>query len=263
MEETEPVSTPETATDTTALVHLYRGELSRSDVWRTRLDTTTNWAITSSAAVISLGISNPQSPHQIFLVGMALVMVFLLLEARRYRYYDLWIHRVRLLERGLLLPALRREPLNEDALHEMALVMARPQLQLSLLSAITTRLHRAYGPVLLMLLLTWLVRLYTHPGGSPPDFHTFVDRARVGGISGYVVLGVVAALALLIAGLLVASLVLRQPEGELRPRPQSRSIPLWERVVRPYAVRGPRHPRPEVRSFQRETRPEPFYKGQA
>src|SRR5262245_37214895 len=28
----------------TALVHFYRGEVQRSNVWRTRLDTTTNWA---------------------------------------------------------------------------------------------------------------------------------------------------------------------------------------------------------------------------
>ena len=28
-----------------ALAHLYRGELYRSTVWRTRLDATTNWAV--------------------------------------------------------------------------------------------------------------------------------------------------------------------------------------------------------------------------
>ena len=28
-----------------ALAHLYRGEMYRSTVWRTRLDTTTNWAV--------------------------------------------------------------------------------------------------------------------------------------------------------------------------------------------------------------------------
>ncbi|MDX1654507.1 MAG: DUF2270 domain-containing protein, partial [Candidatus Competibacteraceae bacterium] len=28
-----------------ALAHLYRGEMYRSKIWRTRLDTTTNWAV--------------------------------------------------------------------------------------------------------------------------------------------------------------------------------------------------------------------------
>ena len=31
------------AADITALSHLYRGEMYRSTVWRTRLDATTNW----------------------------------------------------------------------------------------------------------------------------------------------------------------------------------------------------------------------------
>ena len=29
----------------TALVHLYRGEVARANVWRQRLDATTNWAV--------------------------------------------------------------------------------------------------------------------------------------------------------------------------------------------------------------------------
>ena len=33
-----------------AIGQLYRGELGRSDRWRMRLDTTTNWALTTTAA---------------------------------------------------------------------------------------------------------------------------------------------------------------------------------------------------------------------
>lgn len=36
--------------DITALSHLYRGELYRSTVWRTRLDATTNWAVLDDRA---------------------------------------------------------------------------------------------------------------------------------------------------------------------------------------------------------------------
>jgi Predicted integral membrane protein (DUF2270) len=35
---------------TTAMVHLCRGEVSRANVWRQRLDSTTNWAVLSSWA---------------------------------------------------------------------------------------------------------------------------------------------------------------------------------------------------------------------
>ena len=36
--------------DITALSHLYRGEVYRSTVWRTRLDATTNWAVVTTVA---------------------------------------------------------------------------------------------------------------------------------------------------------------------------------------------------------------------
>ena len=138
----------------TAMAQLFRGELSRSDTWRSRLDTTTNWALTTTAAVISFGFASPNTSHVVFLVGIWMVLGFLLIEARRYRYYDLWIRRVRLLEDGYWAPMLRREPVDPDALRELASHMERPQIQLSLFSAISTRLNRAYGHILLILTLT-------------------------------------------------------------------------------------------------------------
>src|SRR6476660_284135 len=105
----------------TAMAHLYRGELGRSDRWRTRLDTTTNWALTTTAAVISFAFASPSTPHVTIIVGVWMVMTFLLIDARRYRYYDLWNRRVRLLEDGYWSPLLRREPVDPDALKELAL----------------------------------------------------------------------------------------------------------------------------------------------
>ena len=37
---------------TTAMVHLYRGEIQRSNTWRMRLDNTTNWAVIAAGAAI-------------------------------------------------------------------------------------------------------------------------------------------------------------------------------------------------------------------
>jgi uncharacterized membrane protein len=34
----------------TALIHFYRGEVQRSNTWRNRLDTTTNWAVLTAGA---------------------------------------------------------------------------------------------------------------------------------------------------------------------------------------------------------------------
>ena len=74
--------------DITALSHLYRGELYRSTVSRTRLDATTNWAVVTTGLALSLTFSSETaSPLPLVLVGL-LVAVFLLIEARRYRFFD-------------------------------------------------------------------------------------------------------------------------------------------------------------------------------
>ena len=76
--------------DITALSHLYRGELYRSTVWRTRLDTTTNWAVLTTGIALSLTFSSESaSPLPLVLVGL-LVTTFLSIEARRYRFFDFW-----------------------------------------------------------------------------------------------------------------------------------------------------------------------------
>src|SRR4051794_11599610 len=64
------------------MAQIFRGELGRSDRWRTRLDTTTNWALTTTAAVISFGFSSPVASHVTLLVGIWMVTTFLMLEAR-------------------------------------------------------------------------------------------------------------------------------------------------------------------------------------
>jgi len=222
-----------------AMAQLYRGELSRSDKWRTRLDTTTNWALTTTAAVISFGFANASSPHVTFIVGIWMVITFLLIEARRYRYYDLWNRRVRLLEDGYWAPMLRREPIDPDAMRELAVELSRPQIQLSLFSAISTRLNRAYGHILLILTLTWFVKVYSHPV-APESFAAFVDRARIGPLHGGVVMAFLFVMVLVFTYLFVASFFTKAPLGELRTRPRGRRAALWEAFYRPYATLAPR-----------------------
>lgn len=221
-----------------AMAQLFRGELSRSDLWRSRLDTTTNWALTTTAAVISFGFTTSASPV-VFLVGIWMVLSFLLIEARRYRYYDLWIRRVRLLENGYWVPLLRREPSDPDAIRELVTLVERPQIQLSLFSAISTRLNRAYGPILLVLTLTWFVKVYSHPQ-APRDFTEFTSRASVGPVPGGVVMAFLTLLVVGFAYLFAASFFIRAPLGELRPLPRGRRAALWESFYRPYATLAPR-----------------------
>ena len=81
-----------------ALAHLYRGEMYQSKIWRNRLDMTGNWAVVITGIALSLSFSNAEaSPIPLMLVTWV-VVVFLLFEARRYLYYDLFRVRVRVME---------------------------------------------------------------------------------------------------------------------------------------------------------------------
>src|SRR6201996_9514795 len=87
-----------------AIAHLYRGEIYRSTIWRTRLDNTTNWAIVTMGIALSTTFSSPEaSPLPLLLVGL-LIAVFLGMEARRYRYFNVWRARARWLETNFYAP---------------------------------------------------------------------------------------------------------------------------------------------------------------
>jgi uncharacterized membrane protein len=231
----------------TAMAQLYRGELGRSDRWRMRLDTTSNWALTTAGATVSYSMSNAGASHAVILVGLMLMTAFLIIEARRYRYYDLWIHRVRLIEDGYWAPLLRHEPVDPDALKELALELERPQLQLSLFSALATRMSRVYGLLMFAMNMFWFAKVYdlaekieTARLDHALSFPEYVGHARLGFVPGSVVMVGMTLAALVLVTMFVASRVARPPLGELRSRRRSRKVPLWEAFSRPYAVKSPR-----------------------
>src|SRR3974377_1655880 len=82
-----------------AIAHLYRGEIYRSTVWRTRLDNTTNWSIVTLGIALSSTFSSREASElPLILIGL-LLAVFLGLEARRYRYFNVWRGRARFIDR--------------------------------------------------------------------------------------------------------------------------------------------------------------------
>ncbi len=88
----------------TAMSHFYRGEVGRIMAWRARLDNTTNWAITTTSTIFTVAFSIERVPHIIFLFNVAVVGIMLWIEARRYRFYDAFRARVRMLEAHFLVP---------------------------------------------------------------------------------------------------------------------------------------------------------------
>jgi len=103
-----------------ALVHLYRGELSRQTIYRQRLDQTTNWAITVSATMTTVSLANRDIHPNVHYLAIMFVLVFWLLESRRYVYYTLSKERVRILEMGfyagVILTGCVQQPLHSRGL---------------------------------------------------------------------------------------------------------------------------------------------------
>src|SRR5260370_29171907 len=105
-----------------AMIHFYRGEVQRSNTWRNRLDTTTNWAVITAGATLSFVFSSPSNPHFVIPINSILVAIFLLMEARRYRYYEICSSRVRVLETGYFASILDPEntPIDEACAQHLA-----------------------------------------------------------------------------------------------------------------------------------------------
>jgi len=197
--------------------HTYRGELGRTTSWRTRIDRTTNWAVVLTASLLTWAFSADTRPHYILLVGMGMLVVFLGIEARRYRIYDVWRSRVRLLEENVFANALDpngteqpnwRELLSED--------LREPTIKTPPREAVSRRLRRVYTPLLTVLLAAWLIRLtvFGDPIAGP------IGAASIGRIPGEAVLIIVGVFYALVLGLTVwpAS---RQAKGELREEENS------------------------------------------
>ena len=83
----------------TTVSHFHRAEIGRMAGWRDRIDRTTNWAITVVAAMLSLSLSTSSAHHGVLIFAMLLIFLLLWIEARRYRFFDVYRTRVRQLER--------------------------------------------------------------------------------------------------------------------------------------------------------------------
>jgi uncharacterized membrane protein len=184
----------------TLLAHYYRGELARMAGWRTRIDLTSNWAITVAGAMLSISLSTPTAHHGVVLLAMLLVTLLLTIEARRYRFFDVYRSRVRGLERHWYAQIFAPEPEeNPEWLRQLAEDLRRPTFHLSRRQALSRRLRRNYGWMYLVLLLAWLLK--TSSSDHPRDgathlvssFSEWVAHCQLAILPGALVIVLVAA----------------------------------------------------------------------
>lgn len=145
----------------TVMAHFYRGEMNRLTVWRTRMDVTTNWSIIATVGLLTFSFSHPLADAT-FLINIAMLWFLLAMESRRYRFYDVWRWRVRILEAHFLTPILMRKgkrtqgPWREDLIAEMLY----PTFKISMREAMGRRLLRNYGYLFGIVLVAALAEVF-------------------------------------------------------------------------------------------------------
>ena len=207
-----------------AMSHFYRGEMGRIMVWRQRLDMTTNWAITSSTAIITIAFSTREVPHIIFFFNLAIVWVLLWIEARRYRFYDAFRARVRMLEAHFLVPMVmeNREMLHGEWKKLVCEDLILPCFKISKLEAVGRRLKRNYIFIFILILMAWVTKVFLHASEPINDLVSFYQALRIGHIPSWLV-------ALIFAGTFVSVIsitiyVSKKSSGEISEFGTHRSL---------------------------------------
>ena len=185
----------------TLIAHYYRAEMSRMSGWRDRIDRTTNWAITVAGAMLSVSLSTPTSHHGVLIFAMVLVLLLLVIESRRYRFFDVYRARVRRLERQYYARIFSAEGESDpEWLRELSDNLKKPVFLMGRTLAFSRRLRRNYVWMFLILLVAWLLKISSPrlmPGGGPGHFaHSlseWADGAAIGPLPGWAVVIAVAA----------------------------------------------------------------------
>jgi uncharacterized membrane protein len=172
-----------------ALAHLYRGEVYRSTIWRTRLDATTNWSVVTLGLALSNSYASPAaSALPLLLVGL-LIAMFLILESRRYRYFNVWRARCRWIETNFYAPLLLRTHKPDPGVWQDVLAQdyLRPQYHISFWRSMGRRIRRNYGYIFAFQALSYVGKIIIHPTPleTPAEL---LARTAVGPIPGAAVL---------------------------------------------------------------------------
>ncbi len=204
----------------TTMSHFHRAEIARMAGWRDRLDRTSNWAITVVAAMLSVSLSTPSAHHGVLLFAMLLITLLLWIEARRYRFFDVYRTRVRQFERYYFAQIFSPQP--DYASNWLAIVgegLRSPRFHISQRSALIRRLRRNYIFMYTILMLAWVLKITTPSlarDGAPIGFSaSLLDTFRVATLGPIPGVAVVCGVAVFYLAMLAASFFIRDEDAEL------------------------------------------------
>ena len=183
----------------TVLAHFHRAEIARMSSWRDRIDRTSNWAMTVVAALLSVSLSTPTAHHGVLIFAMVLVLLLLRIEARRYRFYDVYRSRVRQIERYYFAQVFSPQP--DFAANWQSILgegLREPRFLISYADALSRRLRRNYVWMFVILLCAWVLKVVTpnlqNSGSQSLDAHTLeaaLANAALGPLPGWLVIAAI------------------------------------------------------------------------
>jgi uncharacterized membrane protein len=186
---------------------------------------------------LSFAFSSPNNPHFLIPIISILVAIFLLMEARRYRYHEIWASRVRVIETGYFAQMLSPDgvPRDQDWASHLASDLLTPHFTISVWEAIGRRLRRNYIWLFALLAASWNLKVYLHPLPAT-TFDEFIARAQVGLVPGSIVFFVGFVFNFVLTIFAVGTIKLREATGEVLPRHEFSLRPLarmtsWTRAA--------------------------------
>ncbi len=187
---------------TTVVTHMYRAEVQRSYNWRRRLDRTTEWSIVILSALTTWIFSVPDRRHELLLSVLIFMSVLMSIESRRYRYYNVWLSRIKTLEENFLAKTLspEKEVSTREWMETLADDLRNPTFKIPLWIAISHRMRRVYFWLFSLTVMLWIGKLAIHPS-TADSLGEMVSRASIMTMPGYLVV-VLIILFLIVCGIM-------------------------------------------------------------
>ena len=138
--------------------------------------------MTSSTAIITIAFSNAGVPHLIFFFNLAIVWIMLWIEARRYRFYDTFRARVRMIEAHFLVPIVAQNTtlLQGEWQKLVCEDLLLPSFKISTFEAVGRRLKRNYAFIFMIILVAWVTKIFLHARPQITSFASFYQALAVG-----------------------------------------------------------------------------------
>ncbi|MDB5615537.1 MAG: hypothetical protein JWQ22_3190, partial [Devosia sp.] len=128
------------------------------------------------AGGFSVSLSNSAAHHGLTIFAMVIILLMLFVEARRYRFHDVYRMRIRQFERHYFGQFFEADPQGgpEPWLVMLAQDLRYPKFRITVTLALRRRLRRNYVWMFLILLCAWIVKI------ASPDLQAGAYLTRLG-----------------------------------------------------------------------------------